>query len=164
MQASVAANIAGSKSAGMRRAVLGGRVVFTLVAGVVLVAIAYGAAWNLAIWPVNQSSAKALARRAQYFWDLRLSGDMLGAYQYQAEAYRRRVEPGGFARSGGVVAYTGAKVKGVTLDEKGGLVELELTYRVTRPSFTGTESTAVVTERWVVEDGAWHRWPPELGG
>ena len=139
----------------------------TVLAAVVvaLAVIAVGGiAWQRAIWPLNQGSAAALARRAQYFWDLRLSGDSLGAYNYMVESYRRRVDPVGFARTPGMVVWTGAKVKDVRLDEKGGLVDIELKYRLARKNFADMESSNVVTERWIIEDGAWHRWPPEAGG
>ncbi len=129
-----------------------------------LLAVAAVLAWQQAFWPLNQTSAKALERRAQYFWDLRLSGDVLGAYEYMIEPYRRRVGASGFARAGGIVTWTGARVKGVELDEKGGLVQLELKYRISEPKFSSIESLATVKERWVLEEGAWHRWPPEMGG
>ena len=138
-----------------------------VVAGVlaaVLLAVGFGFAWKAAIWPLNQQSEAALARRAQYFWDLRLSGDYLGAYDHMIEAYRRRVGPAGFARVGGIVVWTGAKVTGVELDEKGGLVEIAITYRLAKSGYSDIESTSTVKERWVLEDGAWHRWPPEMGG
>ncbi|MFM7144268.1 MAG: hypothetical protein ACKO2K_20385, partial [Alphaproteobacteria bacterium] len=86
--------------------------------------LALGFAWVEAIWPLNQQSSKALARRAQSFWDMRLSGDSMGAYDYMTEAYRRRVDAAGFARSGGIVVWTKAAVKDVELDDKGGLVDL----------------------------------------
>lgn len=128
------------------------------------VAIAAALAWQAAIWPLNQHSGKALARRAQYFWDLRIAGDAMGAYQYMTEAYRRRVTPTGFARSGGgLVVWTRAAVKDVVLDDKGGLVDIELTYRVAKPGFTALEGKDVIRERWVLEGGGWHRWPPEGG-
>lgn len=135
-----------------------------LAAAIALLGGAFVLAWNAAIWPLNQHSAKALERRAQYFWDLRISGDAMGAYQYMTDSYRRRVTPTGFARSGaGLVQWTKAAVKGVTLDEKGGLVDVELTYRVAKPGFKAMESTDVARERWVIEGGGWHRWPPEGG-
>jgi hypothetical protein len=134
------------------------------VAALVLLALAFGLAWNAAIWPLNQQSEKALARRAQLFWDLRISGDSLGAYQYMMEAYRRRVDATGFARAGGLVIWTGAEVKDVTLDEKGGLVDLEVRYRVAKGRISELESSNVVRERWVLENGEWYRWPPEMGG
>ena len=96
------------------------------VAGLALLAL--GFAWYEAIWPLNQQSAKALGRRAQHFWDMRLAGDSMGAYAYMTEAYRRREDPAGFARSGGIVVWTKATVKDVGLDDKGGLVDLEITY------------------------------------
>jgi len=129
------------------------------VAAIVLTA-GLGAAWYQAIWPLNQHSEKALARRAQYFWDLKTSGDVSGAYQYMAEAYRRRVTPAGFGREGqGLVIHTGAAVQGVHLDEAGAEVDVELKHRFNKPHFADMESTSLVSERWVFENGAWYRWP-----
>jgi hypothetical protein len=138
-------------------------VLSSAVAAVVAIAL-LGLGWQKAIWPLNQGSAAALARRAQYFWDLRLSGDTLGAYNYMVESYRRRIDPVGFSRVQGLVVWTGAKVKDVRLDENGGLVDIELKYRLAKKGFADMDSANVVTERWVLEDGAWHRWPPESGG
>lgn len=132
-------------------------------AGIVLAALGFALAWNMAIWPLNQGSAKALAHRAQYFWDLRIAGDSMGAYDYMVETYRRRVDPNGFAKAGGIVVWTKADVKDVTLDEKGGLVDIEIRYRVAKRGMD-LETSNIVRERWVVEDGEWRRWPPELGG
>ncbi|HEY8514992.1 MAG TPA: hypothetical protein VIS07_05740 [Candidatus Binatia bacterium] len=140
------------------RAAAGGVVVLLLIVAATAIA------WQNGIWPLNQRSEAALARRAQRFWDLKISGDTLGAYNYMAEAYRRRVKPDGFARiGGGLVIHTGAKVKSVQLDDKGGIVELELRYVVNRKHFADMENTAQVKERWVFENGAWHRWPPDMG-
>jgi hypothetical protein len=136
---------------------LGALAAALVIAGLVL-------AWQMAIWPLNQGSAKALARRAQYFWDLRIAGDSMGAYDYMVETYRRRVDPNGFAKASGLVIWTKASVKDVTLDEKGGLVDVELHYRVAKPGIVDLETSNVIRDRWVVEDGEWHRWPPELGG
>jgi hypothetical protein len=150
--------------AGARSSALGRPAVLGAISAVVLLALAFGLAWQAAIWPLNQQSEKALGRRAQVFWDLRLSGDALGAYQYMMEAYRRRVDAGAFARQGGMVIHTGARVKDVTLDEKGGLVDVEISYRIAKDRFRDLESTNVIRERWILENGAWYRWPPEMGG
>ena len=102
----------------------------------------------------------ALARRAQRFWDLKLSGDTLGAYDYMAESYRRRVTPIGFSRQGaGLVVHTGAKVQTVRIDEKSGEVDVELKHIFNKEHFEKMETTSVVTERWVFENGGWYRWP-----
>jgi len=146
---------------------LGGKrrqVLIAALALCVVVAIGVVVASSLAIWPFNQHSAKALERRAQYYWDLRISGDILGAYQYMAETYRRRVEVSGFAREGGSVVWTGAKVRSVTLDDAGGLVEITLKYRFQQPNFAGMENESTVKERWVFENGTWFRWPPGSEG
>jgi hypothetical protein len=135
---------------------------WSLVALAALLALAAaGLAWRNAIWPLNQTSDVALARRAQYFWDLRLSGDTLGAYNYMTESYRRRVDPVAFSKTQGLVVWTGAKVESVQLDDKGGLVQIEIKYRLAKPHFADMESSNVITERWVVENGEWHRWPPD---
>lgn len=150
--------------AGARLSVLRRPAVLGAGTAIALLAVACGVAWQAAIWPLNQQSDKALSRRAQYFWDLRISGDALGAYQYMTEAYRRRVDLSGFARTGGLVVWTGARVKEVALDEKGGLVDLEISYRVAKPKLADLETSNVVRERWIIENGEWHRWPPEMGG
>jgi hypothetical protein len=111
---------------------------------------------------VDQTSADALSRRAQLFWDLRIAGDTLGAYNLMAASYRRRSTPAQFAREGSSIARTGATVKGVKLDDKGGLVEVELKTRLVDPKFSVLENTGTARERWVLEDGAWYRWPPGL--
>lgn len=128
--------------------------------GLVVVGIAGAAAWRQAIWPLNQHSEIALARRAQRFWDLKLAGDSIGAYNYMAESYRRRVTPSGFAREGGgLVIHTGARVRDVRIDERGGAVEIELKHILNKEHFDKTEVTSIVTERWVFENQGWYRWP-----
>jgi hypothetical protein len=125
-----------------------------------IVGVAAFAGWRYAVWPLNQDSEVALARRAQRFWDLKLSGDTLGAYDYMAESYRRRITPTGFARQGmGMVIHTGARVQSVSVDEKGGQVEIELKHVFNKEHFDKSETTSTVTERWVFENGGWYRWP-----
>jgi hypothetical protein len=130
------------------------------LAVVAIVSVAGFAGWRYAVWPLNQHSEVALARRAQRFWDLKLSGDTLGAYDYMAESYRRRITPTGFGRQGmGLVVHTGARVQGVSIDEKGGQVEIELKHVFNKEHFDKSETTSTVTERWVFENGGWYRWP-----
>lgn len=124
------------------------------------VSVAVFAGWRYAIWPLNQHSEVALARRAQRFWDLKLSGDALGAYDYMAQSYRRRITPIGFGREDtGVVIHTGAQVQSVRIDDKGGAVQLELKHILNKEPFDKMEVTSIVTERWVFENGEWYRWP-----
>lgn len=129
-----------------------------------LLVVAFAAAWQAAIWPLNQQSEKALVRRAQLYWDSQVSGDSLGAYELMMETYRRRVDPSGFVKSNGIVVVSDAQVKGVTLDEKGGLVDVELKYHLAKGKLSELTSTTQVRERWVIEDGRWYRWPPQMGG
>lgn len=116
--------------------------------------------WQEAIWPLNQQSAKALQRRAQLYWDLKTSGDIMGAYEIMAESYRRRVTPAGFARiGGGIVVHTGATVDSVEIEDDSASVDLYLRHYLNRPAFRDMEHESKITERWVFENGAWHRWP-----
>lgn len=157
---------AGKGPAGLASSAVGGksRAGGYAAAAVALAILGLGLGWAQAIWPLNQQSSKALARRAQSFWDMRLSGDSMGAYDYMTEAYRRRVDPAGFARSGGIVVWTKAAVKDVQIDDKGGLVDLDITYKIAKPGLTDLETTNTVRERWILENGGWYRWPPEMGG
>jgi hypothetical protein len=138
-----------------------------VAAGVTLLALGGGtaSAWQAAIWPFNQSSERALERRAQQFWDMKISGDAMGAYELMAESYRRRVTPSGFVRGGGgPVEYRGAKVRSVQVDGAQAQVELDIQYVFNKPHFRDTEATSQASERWVFENGAWYRWPPLSNG
>jgi hypothetical protein len=53
-------------------------------------------------------------------------------------------------------------VKGVTLDDSGGLVDVEMSWRFAHPNFAELDQKSVSRERWVLEDGSWYRWPPSL--
>ena len=58
------------------------------IGGIILLAIALLAfGWQQAIWPLNQGSERALERRVQQFWDLKTSGDTLGAYDYMVKVW-----------------------------------------------------------------------------
>jgi hypothetical protein len=152
---------------GMSEAVPGKRKPLLLGGVVATVVLAAGLAfaWSEAIWPLNQESATALERRAQHFWDLKTSGDLLGAYGYMAEAYRRRVTPGGFARgAAGPIIHTAGSVRSVEVDGSAAEVEVELQHRFDHGAFSQMENMSTVTERWVLEDGAWYRWPVGFGG
>lgn len=139
-----------------------------LLGGLIAVAVlAAGTAfaWSQAVWPLNQTSERALERRAQQFWDLKTSGDMLGAYDYMAEAYKRRVTPAGFARQGqGPVIHTGGAVLDVAVDGSAAEVEIELRHRFDEGVFVQIENVSNVKERWVLESGAWYRWPVGFRG
>ncbi|MFP6662694.1 MAG: hypothetical protein VCC00_00660 [Deltaproteobacteria bacterium] len=116
--------------------------------------------WPEAESPPNQHSEKALAQRAQLYWDLKTSGDIMGSYEIMAESYRRRVTPAGFARIGsGLVVHTGATVESVKMNDMGAEVAIELRHYLNRPAFRDMEQVSRVIERWVFENGAWYRWP-----
>lgn len=134
---------------------------FLLILGPVLLLAVLGTwAWNEAVWPLNQHSPKALQRRAQLYWDLKTAGDVMGAYEIMAESYRRRVTPAGFASiGGGIVVHTGATVEAVAIDAGSASVQLKLRHYLNRPAFRDMEQESKITERWVFENGAWHRWP-----
>lgn len=153
----------------MREAVSSSRkpLLWGAVAAVVVLAVVGAIAWTQAIWPLNQRSEQALARRAQYFWDMKVAGDIQGAYEYMAESYRRRVTPGGFAREGqSLVLHTGAKVLDVEVDEAEPVaeVDLEIKHRFNREAFVNMENKSKITERWIFENGTWYRWPTSFRG
>lgn len=133
-----------------------------LIAAVGVLAVVGVAAWTWIAPMLDSTSEQALARRAQLFWDLKVAGDTLGAYDLMSATYRRRVTPAQFAREGGRVVRTGATVKGVTLDDSGGLVDVEMSWRFAHPNFAELDQKSVSRERWVLEDGSWYRWPPSL--
>jgi hypothetical protein len=136
-----------------------------LLVGVLAVAVVLAVGTAIALRSgllFDQTSPEALTRRAQLFWDLRLAGDNAGAYDLMAASYRRRVTPAQFAREGASLIRTGAKVRAVEIDDKGGVVEVELKSRVADEKFAELENTGIARERWVLEDGAWYRWPPGL--
>lgn len=138
----------------------GRKYLWVALAVVAIVGVGGLAGWRFAVWPLNQHSEVALARRAQRFWDLKLSGDTLGAYDYMAGSFRRRITPTGFSQQGlGLVVHTGAKVQKVRIDDRGGEVEIELRHIFNREHFDKTEATSIITERWVFENGGWYRWP-----
>lgn len=141
--------------------------VFGVIATAMVVAVAVSIAWTQALWPLNQRSEQALARRAQYFWDMKVAGDVAGAYQYMAESYRRRVTPAGFARDGqGLVLHTGATVLAVNVDaeEPVAKVNVEISHRFNKAAFVDMENKSSIQERWIFENGGWYRWPASFRG
>ncbi len=137
------------------------------IAAIVALSAVAAIGWSEAVWPFNQRSEQALARRAQYFWDMKVAGDVAGAYEYMAESYRRRVTPAGFARDGqGMVLHTGATVVDVEVDEAEPVaeVDLEILHRFNRAAFVDMENKSKVTERWIFENGTWYRWPASFRG
>ena len=155
-QATVEERMSEAVSSKKKPLFLGGLFALVLV-GVLLVV-----GWQQAIWPLNQASERALTRRAQYFWDMKTSGDSLGAYNMMAESFRRRVTPAGFSRQGaGLVIHTGVDIQEVEIDEDEGvaLVSGELRYRFNKKAFVDEEVSAGLQERWIFENGAWYRWP-----
>jgi len=142
-------------------------IVVAALFGLLGVAVGTFFAWENAIWPLNQDSGLALERRAQQFWDLKAAGDTLGAYGYMTESYRRRVTPAGFGRVGqGLVIHTGATVRDVVIEDDGTVarVEIDLRHRFNRKNFNDMETVSAISERWVLENGTWYRWPFGLRG
>jgi hypothetical protein len=118
-------------------------------------------AWNQGWIGSEPRTEEALLQRAQLFWDRKTSGDTMGAYEMMAESYRKRVTPQGFASIGqGLIIHTGATVESATLDESGGVVTLELRHIFNKPAFRDLENVSMIKDRWVYENGSWHRWPP----
>ncbi len=135
---------------------------FAVLTGAVLLGALALILWRGGPGVFDQTSDAALARRAQLYWDLEVTGDTKGAWELMVSAFRRRVTPAQFARQGGRVIRTGARVKSVERDEKGALVEVELRWRFAHPNFAEIEHEQTIRDRWVLEDGAWYRWPPGL--
>jgi len=133
-----------------------------LIAAVGVFAVIGAAAWTWIAPMLDSTSEQALVRRAQLFWDLKVAGDTMGAYDLMSATYRRRVTPAQFAREGGRVIRTGAKVTGVRLDDSGALVDIKMTWRFAQPNFAELDQESHSRERWVLEDGSWYRYPPGL--
>jgi hypothetical protein len=141
----------------MRAGLLAFVLVLGLVGGV-------AALWQASIWPLNQGSERALMRRAQQFWDMKIAGDAFGAYGLMAESYRRRVTPSGFVRgAGGPIEYLGARVRSAKVEDGKGEVEIEIDYVFNKPHFKDMAAKSEAKERWVFENGGWYRWPPAEG-
>ena len=134
-----------------------------LVVGILLLGGVF--AWQRGWIGPDPRTEEALLQRAQLFWDRKTSGDTMGAYEMMAGSYRKRVGPQGFAAFGqGLIIHTGATVQSATLDDAGGVVTLELRHIFNKPAFRDLENQSIVSERWVFEDGAWYRWPPDSSG
>ena len=109
------------------------------------------------------SPENSIEQRATERWEVLLSGDLAGAYEYLSPAYRTSVSSLQYQRSVLLkkVAWTSAEYLGSSCDETACTVRnnVGFTAHGVVPGVKSYKGTQQIEESWVLVDGQWYLVP-----
>ena len=123
-----------------------------IVGGVVLVAA-------LAAFLGSSQSEAGIKQRAIAFWEARLQGDDLTAYQYETYAHTGEMTATQYiqARSP-MLKYMAYTIDNIQEQENEAQVTVNLQYQMTIPGMVDIPATMPIQEHWVrLDDSQWYR-------
>ena len=116
--------------------------------------------------PTSQP-AQSLQERVTAFWDARLKGDEVAAYQYEIYAYTGELTPTQYiqARSP-MFTYKAYTIDDIQAQEQEALVTVNLQYQLSVPGMVDLPLAMELKERWVrLDDNQWyHNVRPKKSG
>lgn len=129
-----------------------------------------GAGWTVAVLVVvavlgsgqtapESSPAESLKQRVTAFWEARLQGDEVSAYQYEAYAYTGEMTATQYiqARSP-TLKYMAYTIDTIQEQENQAQVTLRIQYRLDVPGMVDLPMAMAIQERWDrLDDSQWYR-------
>ncbi|MGH8009437.1 MAG: hypothetical protein ACREQ3_20800 [Candidatus Binatia bacterium] len=105
------------------------------------------------------SGAESLQQRVRSFWDARIAGDDLKAYNYEDHAKTGSMTATQYVRARSpVLQYKTYEVKGIEEQGDEATVSIDLRYRLLLPMMKGDfDLPMTLKEHWVRLDGQWYR-------
>ena len=102
--------------------------------------------------------AESLAERAREFWQARVAGDDLKAYNYEAYSKTGKMTLQQYIRARNpALKYTAYEVKGIVEKGDEATVSVEIQYHLVIAARGELDLPATLDERWVRIDGQWFR-------
>ena len=106
----------------------------------------------------TNASPEELRRRAQSFWDAKVAKDYGRSYAYLEPAWRSHLTlEQWIGLSQGVIEWSRAEVKKVTVEGSRGTAIVEYDYVLMDARVVGNKGTKAIAEPWILVDGAWYK-------
>ena len=123
-----------------------------IVGGVVLVAA-------LAAFLGPSQSEAGIEQRAAAFWEARIQGDHLTAYQYEANARTGKMTATQYVQSrSSQLTYIGYTIEEIQEQENAAQVKIAIKCQLAIPGIADIRLDEVIEERWTrLDDGQWYR-------
>ena len=107
-----------------------------------------------------------LEQRVRAFWEARVQGDDLAAYQYEIYTHTGKMTATQYIkRRSPLLKYTEYAIEEIQEQEKEAQVRVDVKYQLTFPGITELSLDSEVKERWTrLDDGQWYRnnWKDKL--
>ncbi len=104
-------------------------------------------------------STQPLAERVTAFWEARLQGDEVTAYQYETHAHTGAMTLTQYIRArSSTLKYMAYTIDTIQEQENEAQVTVNLQYRLTVPGMVDLPLAMAIQERWVrLDDSQWYR-------
>ena len=129
-----------------------------------------GAGWTAALVAVvavlgsgqtapESQPAESLKQRVTAFWEARLQGDAITAYQYEAYAHTGKMTATQYVQSrSSQLTYTEYTIKEIQEQDNAAQVEIAIKCQLAVPGMADVSLDEVIEERWTrLDDGQWYR-------
>ena len=107
----------------------------------------------------GQPSVASLEQRVTAFWDARLQGDAVTAYQYEAYAHTGELTATQYVQSrSSQLKYTGYTIEKIQEQENVAQTKIAIKCYLVVPGMANIPLDEVIEERWTrLDDGQWYR-------
>ena len=102
--------------------------------------------------------AESLRQRVTAFWEARIKGDELTAYQYEAYAYTGEMTATQYIQKRSpALKYMAYTIDTIQEQQNEALVTVKLQYKMSIPGMVDLPMAMPIKERWVRIDNTWYR-------
>ncbi len=105
------------------------------------------------------SDREVLTKRAEKYWNSKLTGDMITCYQLEEPRYKKQVPVSLYVRTGSLM-YKDVEIKDVQTDDDNGTVTVEIRYFIPALGSKHIFKTTV-KDKWKKIQGAWYHVPED---
>ncbi|PWB80189.1 MAG: hypothetical protein C3F08_05010 [Candidatus Methylomirabilota bacterium] len=136
-----------------------GRRIGRLAVAALVLAISYGCAGTgtMTARPVDREAR--LRERAAAYWEARVAGDLITAYQLHEPNFRKKVTLTAFAQGRGVSTVFDYEITAVRIEGDKGFVTTKVNYTITHPMLAKPVEPRWrdIEEQWRWVNGEWYR-------
>ena len=107
----------------------------------------------------ERSPAESLKQRVTAFWEARIKGDDIAAYQYEIYAHTGEMTVTQYVQARSpMLKYKAYTIDTIQEQEQEAQVTVNLQYQMTIPGMLDTPMTKPIKEQWVrLDDSQWYR-------